>query len=68
VETYKIEYPPLSSADGLHWEEIELPQENAAPLIASGIISKKVSDAVEPKKTKPTAKPTESNASLSNGK
>jgi hypothetical protein len=61
METYKIKYPPLSSPSGLHWDEIELSQENAILLVDAGIISKKIPDVVETKlpeaeETKPLAK------------
>lgn len=47
METYKIEYPPIRSADGVHWENISLSEKDAAPLFAAGIISKKIPDAAE---------------------
>jgi hypothetical protein len=61
MENYKIEHPPLSSAEGLHWEDIDLSETDAAPLVAAGIISKKIPAVaeVEPPETeepKSTAK------------
>jgi hypothetical protein len=41
METYKIEHPPIGSAEGVYWESIDLSETDAAPLIAAGIISKK---------------------------
>lgn len=47
VTTYKIEHPPISSANGLQWEEIELSPSEAKPLLDLGIISKSLPSAAE---------------------
>jgi hypothetical protein len=48
MDIYKIEQPPISSADGVQWEEIKLSPDHAAPLLEAKIISKKVKLEVSP--------------------
>jgi hypothetical protein len=50
LDIYKIDQPPIGSADGLQWEEIKLSLEHAAPLLEAGIISKKAKPVPEASK------------------